>query len=106
MNVHTQRFTAIASVANSRRGRVRRLRRSCRPSDDDDDDDDATLGEELLEVVEEGAALSAVVIGIYMLAGGSIVGLGLIIRRAVVSRSCRPIMRKGKHAKTEDDESI
>ena len=43
MNVHTQRFTAIASVANSRRGRVRRLRRSCRPSDDDDDDDDATL---------------------------------------------------------------
>ena len=71
---------------------------------DDDDDDDETMAEEILEVVEEGAAISAVVLALYVCAGGSVVTLGLMLRRAIVSRSCRPIMRNpGKHAKTEND---
>ena len=69
----------------------------------DGGDDEETIGEEILEVVEEGAALSAVVLGIYIFAGGSLVGLTLIVRRAIVSRSCRPVLRKlGTRAKDED----
>jgi hypothetical protein len=71
--------------------------------DGDNGDDDETIGEELLEAVEEGAALSVVVLALYIFAGGSVVGLGLMIRRAIVSRSCRPMLRKpGTHAKAED----